>query len=1053
MTFELEDSMLIQAKTLFKYRPNSSWKWFLGLLASLLILRGVSAQVDPRKAEEVRTIYPSEWGVPYPAGLSYSLDRDHLALLAKRSPDQSTVDGSTIVVITPYEDLVGTASLAFVADNAINIAYDDANDHLLLLNNEQAELAQVALGEDGLPDPDTLARFDMAYLGLENATGMDVDLAGRRLFILDSGASEIVSADLDNGFDLISKIDLSYLDATNLRGLAVHPLSHNLFVVSPSAEILYELTPSGQLLNTYNLAGLDLIDLRGLAFGPSADLTDAPDTIHLFMADSNLPDDGPAPQTFGRILEVELGPGDNGTIHVPGDAPTIQAGIDLASDGDLVLVAPGVYQENIQLAGKTITLASQYYTTQDPSFIDQTIIDGGGNTVITVASSVGPETKIIGFTIRNGDDGISPAAKLNILNNRFTGNKDGIDYEGGGGICHNNIFEDNSDDAIDLDGPTEVTIEDNIIRNSNDDGIEIRLHPYSGPTLNIIIRRNIISDSNSDGIQLIGYDVLSDRSFLIEHNVIKDNNKVGFGMMDNQESKEDFRGASIPERIYLFNNTFIDNDHALTGGDNLIALNNIFAGSPNIALKNVDGDSLAAHNLFWGNGIDYQNSNVDPTNTILADPHLDANDRLLPDSPALDAGLAFFMGDSEIVLDLQLHEYSGSAPDLGAYETTVLVGAGDIARCSRDEDEETAKLLDNIAGTVFTLGDNAYPDGTALQFSDCYDPTWGRHKARTRPAPGNHDYHTPGASGYFNYFGAAAGEVDKGYYSYDAGDWHIIVLNSECAEVGGCERDSPQGQWLQADLAANPSACTLAYWHHPRFSSSSVHGSNARYQDFWQLLYDAGADVVLNGHDHTYERFAPQDPTGIADPGRGMREFVVGTGGAGLYAFGTPEPNSEVREDNTHGVLKLTLYPTSYDWEFIPIAGQTFTDSGSAACVVVNDLPLTDDDTATVAEGSTVNIAVLDNDAFGGDGPATGPITILTPPNQGTATVNDGATPNDPTDDTIDYTPNADYTGPDSFTYEICDANGDCDMGTVSITVEVVTIIFLPTVVSSDNPN
>jgi hypothetical protein len=272
----------------------------------------------------------------------------------------------------------------------------------------------------------------------------------------------------------------------------------------------------------------------------------------------------------------------------------------------------------------------------------------------------------------------------------------------------------------------------------------------------------------------------------------------------------------------------------------------------------------------------------------------------------------------------------------------VLVGAGDISRCSNDQDEETAKLLDNITGTVITLGDNAYPDGTDSQFSDCYDPTWGRHKARTRPAPGNHDYHVPDAAGYFNYFGPAAGEIGKGYYSYDLGGWHIIALNSECNQVGGCESNSPQGQWLQADLAANPSTCTLAYWHKPRFSSGSSHGSDTTFQDFWQLLYDAGADVVLGGHDHSYERFAPQDPNGVADPERGLHEFVVGTGGTGLNPFGPSEPNSEVREDMTHGVLKLTLHPSSYDWEFVPIAGQNFTDSGSGLCHQVNQVPSVD---------------------------------------------------------------------------------------------------------------
>lgn len=338
MTFELKDFMLIRTKTRFSYRPNTPWTWFLGILASLLILRGVWAQVDHRTVEELRTIYPSEWGLPHPAGLAYSLDHDHLALLAKRNPDQPTADDSTIVVITPYEDLVGTASLAFVADNAVNIAYDDGNNHLLLLNNQQAELARVAVEKDGLPDPDTLARFDIAHLGLENAAGMDVDLAGRRLFILDSGASEVVSADLDNGFDLISKIDLSYLEATSLRGLAVHPVSHNFFVVSPSEEILYELTPSGQLLNTYDLAVLELIDSRGLAFGPSADLTDVPDTIHLFVADSSLPDDGTANQAFGRLLEVALDPEGNGTVRFAvigdyGDDNTDEARVATLVDG------------------------------------------------------------------------------------------------------------------------------------------------------------------------------------------------------------------------------------------------------------------------------------------------------------------------------------------------------------------------------------------------------------------------------------------------------------------------------------------------------------------------------------------------------------------------------------------------------------------------------------------------------------------------------------------------------------------------------------------------
>ena len=262
----------------------------------------------------------------------------------------------------------------------------------------------------------------------------------------------------------------------------------------------------------------------------------------------------------------------------------------------------------------------------------------------------------------------------------------------------------------------------------------------------------------------------------------------------------------------------------------------------------------------------------------------------------------------------------------------VLVGAGDISSCDNNNDEATALLLDGIPGTVFTLGDNAYSDGTAADFANCYDPTWGRHTARTRPSPGNHDYHTSGASGYFSYFGAAAGSLRQGYYSYDLGAWHLIALNSNCSDVGGCGAGSPQEAWLRADLAAHPATCTLAYWHHPLFNSG-IHGNHTFMQAMWQALYDYGADVVLNGHDHNYQRFAPQDPSGVADPAHGIQEFVVGTGGKSHYGFpGAAIANTEVRNDQTYGVFKLTLSTTSYSWQFIPVAGQTFTDSGSAPC-------------------------------------------------------------------------------------------------------------------------
>jgi calcineurin-like phosphoesterase family protein len=265
----------------------------------------------------------------------------------------------------------------------------------------------------------------------------------------------------------------------------------------------------------------------------------------------------------------------------------------------------------------------------------------------------------------------------------------------------------------------------------------------------------------------------------------------------------------------------------------------------------------------------------------------------------------------------------------------VLVGAGDIASCDDLAGAEaTAKLIDKIPGTVFAVGDLAYPDGSEEQFANCYTPTWGRFKARTRPAPGNHEYHKGGgASAYARYFGAAAGDPDKAYYSYDLGAWHIVVLNSECAEVGGCEATSLQGQWLKQDLAQHPAGCTLAYFHKPLFSSGSKHGNDPEMKPLWDVLFHAGADVVINGHDHDYERFAPQDPEGHSDTAHGIREFVVGSGGKNSHrAMGEVKPNSEVRNGDTFGVLKMTLHAKAYDWEFVPETGKTFTDSGSGTC-------------------------------------------------------------------------------------------------------------------------
>lgn len=264
---------------------------------------------------------------------------------------------------------------------------------------------------------------------------------------------------------------------------------------------------------------------------------------------------------------------------------------------------------------------------------------------------------------------------------------------------------------------------------------------------------------------------------------------------------------------------------------------------------------------------------------------------------------------------------------VAAGDSAVVLAAGDIASCNTPGDERTAAILDTIPGLVLALGDNAYVHGTEAEYRDCYTPSWGRHRDRTRAAPGNHDYHTPGAAAYYAYFGERAGPAGRGYYSFDVGAWHVVMLNTSAPMAPG----SAQERWLRDDLAAHPSRCTLAVLHHPRFSSG-LHGNNARVVPLWQALYDAGADVVLSGHDHMYERFLRLTPEGRPDAERGIRSFVVGTGGAHHVGFYRRSRGSEVRFDGDWGVLKLTLRADRYEWEFITATDGRALDHGEDPC-------------------------------------------------------------------------------------------------------------------------
>jgi acid phosphatase type 7 len=273
-----------------------------------------------------------------------------------------------------------------------------------------------------------------------------------------------------------------------------------------------------------------------------------------------------------------------------------------------------------------------------------------------------------------------------------------------------------------------------------------------------------------------------------------------------------------------------------------------------------------------------------------------------------------------------------ATPSDGHPRTVTLVGAGDIAGCDFKHDSKTARLLGKIPGTVFTLGDNAYSEGTSKQFRNCYDPTWGTYKKRTRPSVGNREYDTSGGKPYFDYFGWPAGEPSRGYYSYDRGAWHIVALNSNCKEIGGCEWRSAQGHWLRTDLAHHRARCTLAYFHHPLYASGSGYDS-PEVKPFWHILYNHHADVILNGHAHRYERFVRIKPSGARSSARGIRQFIVGTGGApGGSQHGPNEPRVQAKKVGAPGVLKLKLGSDFYHWKFVPVAGRNYTDSGRARC-------------------------------------------------------------------------------------------------------------------------
>jgi hypothetical protein len=356
-------------------------------------------------------------------------------------------------------------------------------------------------------------------------------------------------------------------------------------------------------------------------------------------------------------------------IHVPADQTSLQVAIDDAGNGDTIILEEGTYFENVHIT-KKLTVASSFLLDGDDTHIENTVIDGATKTVFTISGPKDDTTSLIGLTIQNGDDGIMAYTPVNLFNNIIQWCKDGIDYEtGGSGTCKHNLFTNNHDDGIDLDGTLPfIFIENNIIEENGNDGIEIRLHSYSGERCFCRISNNRIYGSGEDGIQFIDYPDTTNRVYILEGNLIYENRMAGIGCMDNGESREDFRGAAIQEAILVFNNTIIGNECGICGGAGMIAINNIIMKSRYAGIKNLSGRSIFTHSVLYLNGTDQVNSHVDETTVILSDPKLSEDFVPGPGSPCIDKGNAYLVSGSDTLISIPVDRYNGNAPDIGAFE-------------------------------------------------------------------------------------------------------------------------------------------------------------------------------------------------------------------------------------------------------------------------------------------------------------------------------------------------------------------------------------------------
>src|SRR6266536_981283 len=857
--------------------------------------------------------------------------------------------GGTVARTTNISKIAPTA--ARITNEPTGVAWNPTNGHFYVSDDDDQRVYDVNPGGDGNLGTADDTWSDFSTIGTDNVDpeGITYDTWHDRVFVSDGVNREIYQY-TTNGTP-IGHFDVEAYGVDDPESVEFNPDSGTLFVLSNHAsEVIVEVSTGGSYLRTIDVTAARGLAPAGLAYAPASDGSSAK---HFYVVDRRVDNNDDPTEVDGKLYELTA-PAPTAPGNIP---PTVDAGADQA-----------------------VTLPNA--ATLDGTVADDGLPNPPGTTSVTWADVAGPSTVTFANPTAVDTTASFPIAGTYVL--RLTAT-DGeyqtfdeltVTVTGTGSIASLDVpVKASTDDAEESDANSmQMTSADlDMMLDVGSTGTKTNL--ADGMRFNgIAIPRN--ATITNAYVQFVASEVQSSPTQLTIQAQATDN-ALTFGSKKSDlslrprttaatlwsvdpwmavgDSKRAERTPSLAAVIQE-----VVNRSGWANG-NSIAL--IVTGTGQRVAKSFDTASGASAPVLHVEWQISSQTNAAPTVSIdpVADVTLPAGTSLsghvsddgLPyppgattvswakqsgpgsvtfANPTAAATTASFSTAGSYVLrltasDSALSAFADLTVSVNPVGSVVLAAAGDI--CATGPDcAPTATLLDTIAPSrVIALGDNAYEDGSLAQYTSVYDPNWGRPKAKTSPTPGNHEYHTPGASGYFTYFG---GRAPATYYSYDLGSWHLISLNGEVSATAGSEQET----WLKNDLAAHAGQCTLAYWHEPRFSSGTTHVSNASFDPFWRDLYAAGADIVLNGHEHNYERFAPQNPSGVADSA-GIREFVVGTGGAseGEFPFGTPIANSEVRNTGTSGVLQLTLNATGYDWKFVPAAGATFTDSGSDLCV------------------------------------------------------------------------------------------------------------------------